>query len=77
MSVAAARWIPWLLSSEDKVRAFLGRYRRFDDAFLHCDVTTDETWMNMYDLESKQESCLETDFSSSASQSQILSLPQE
>ena len=54
MSMAAGRWIPGLLSYENKAlrssasKAFLAKYRRFVDGFFHRIVITDETWINLY-----------------------------
>ncbi|XP_061195372.1 histone-lysine N-methyltransferase SETMAR-like [Saccostrea echinata] len=61
MKRVSARWIPKLLTDEDKTRrlhlsrAFLGRHSNEDD-FLQRIVTTDETWFFHYDPETKQQS---------------------
>ncbi|XP_062618459.1 histone-lysine N-methyltransferase SETMAR-like [Saccostrea cucullata] len=61
MKRVSARWIPKLLTDEDKTkrlqlsRAFLRRYSN-EDNFLQRIVTTDETWLFHYDPETKQQS---------------------
>jgi histone-lysine N-methyltransferase SETMAR len=62
MNKVCARWVPRLLTDENKAtrvdasREFLRRYVRDGERFLRRIITTDETWVNFYDLESKQES---------------------
>lgn len=62
MNKVCARWVPRLLSAENKEvrvkasQAFLRRWRREGDRFLDRVVTTDETWLNYFDPESKRES---------------------
>ena len=61
MSRVSARWIPKLLTAEEKVKrveashAFLAQVRR-DRNFLDRIVTTDETWLHYYEPEGKRES---------------------
>lgn len=62
MHKVSARWVPRLLSDDNKVRRvaasrkFLRRYDREGDEFLSRIVTTDETWLFMYDPETKEQS---------------------
>ena len=62
MNKVCARWVPRLLTDEnmqDRVsasREFLRNAQRGGDAFLDSIITTDETWVNMYNPETKQES---------------------
>lgn len=62
MSKVSARWVPRLLSTEDKARRversehFLRRYRAEGERFLDRIVTLDETWLWHYDPESKAQS---------------------
>lgn len=62
MNKVSARWVPRLLTVEEKERrvidskAFLRRYRREGEDFLDRIITTDETWMWLFDPESKRES---------------------
>ncbi|XP_060601264.1 protein GVQW3-like [Ruditapes philippinarum] len=62
MNKVCARWVPRLLTDENKAtrvdasREFLRRYDRDGERFLRPIITTDETWTNFYDPESKQES---------------------
>ena len=62
MRRVSARWIPRLLSADDKSRriqlsrSFLGRYEREGEEFLNRIITTDETWLYHYDPETKQQS---------------------
>lgn len=61
MRRVAARWIPRLLTENDKTKrvqlskTFLWRYSHEKD-FLDRIVTTDETWLYHYDPETKQQS---------------------
>lgn len=61
MRRVSARWIPRLLTEDEKAkrvqlsRAFLRQYTNEDD-FLQRIVTTDETWLHHYDPETKQQS---------------------
>ena len=62
MNKVCARWVPRLLTDENKAtrvdasREFLRRYDRDGERFLRRIITTDETWVNFYDPESKRES---------------------
>lgn len=62
MNKVCARWVPRLLTDEQKQarvlnsRSFLDRYGREGDEFLNRIVTMDETWMYLYEPESKQQS---------------------
>ena len=62
MSKVSARWMPRLLSAEEKeVRVrlptvFLRRWSQDGMRFLNQIITTDETWVNFYDPETKRES---------------------
>jgi histone-lysine N-methyltransferase SETMAR len=62
MKRICARWVPRLLTDFDKERRvatskhFLQRVRREGDAFLNKIITCDETWIPLYDPETKQES---------------------
>ena len=62
MHKVSARWIPRLLSNDNKdtrvnaSRKFLQRYRKEGDTFLQRIVTTDETWLFLYDPESTEQS---------------------
>ena len=62
MSKVAARWVPRILTDENKQRRvecsqeFLNRYATQGDGFLDNIVTTYETWLYHYDPESKQQS---------------------
>lgn len=62
MSRVCARWIPRLLTEEQKQRRvmlsqrFLDNVQTHGDEFLTNIVTTDETWVYTYDPESKAES---------------------
>lgn len=57
-----ARWVPRLLSDEDKRRrvaaseAFLKRFERQGQRFLDRIITVDETWLFHFDPESKRQS---------------------
>lgn len=58
MRRVSARWIPRLLTEDDKAnrvqlsRVYLRQYTNEDD-FLQRIVTTDKTWLYQYDLETK------------------------
>lgn len=62
MSKVSSRWVPRLLTAEEKERrvqcssVFLQRYAAEGDAFLDRIVTTDETWLHHYDPETKAQS---------------------
>lgn len=62
MRKVSCRWIPRLLTADNKgqrVRAskkFLAQYRRLGTEFLDKIITTDETWMHLYDPETKEQS---------------------
>jgi Transposase (partial DDE domain) len=62
MNKVCARWVPRLLQQDQKAarvrlsRSFLNRYDREGDQFLHRVVTMDETWLYLYEPESKQQS---------------------
>lgn len=62
MSKVSARWVPRLLSMEEKQRRvhcsneFIQRYETEGDEFLDRIVTTDETWLYYYDPETKAQS---------------------
>ena len=62
MSRASARWVPRLLTDMEKARRiqdsemFLRRVKREGDQFLDRIITTDETWLWLFDPESKQQS---------------------
>lgn len=62
MSKVCARWVPRLLSGEQKAKRvecsteFLNRYELEGDQFLDNIITTDETWIWEYDPETKAES---------------------
>jgi histone-lysine N-methyltransferase SETMAR len=62
MNKVCARWVPRLLTCEQKVarvtasEEFLERVEADGDAFYGKIITTDETWINLYDPETKQES---------------------
>jgi histone-lysine N-methyltransferase SETMAR len=62
MNKVCARWVPRLLTDENKAtrvdasREFLRRYDRDGERFLRRIITTNETWVNFYDPESKRES---------------------
>ncbi len=59
-----ARWIPKMLTEEQKARrvsscvSFLTRVEREGDTFLDRIVTVDETWISLYDPETKQQSSM-------------------
>ena len=60
----AARRVPRLLKDTEKERrvavsrAFLRRYQREGDGFLNRIITTDETWMWLYDPETEDQSAV-------------------
>jgi histone-lysine N-methyltransferase SETMAR len=62
MHKVSARWIPRILSNDNKSnrvkasRKFLERYRKEGDTFLQRIITTDETWLFLYDPETKEQS---------------------
>lgn len=62
MKKVSARWVPRLLSDEQKARRvecsleFLNRYEQEGDQFLDNIITMDETWLWEYDPETKAES---------------------
>lgn len=62
MKKVAARWIPKLLDDEQKnrrvqaARNFLNQYRTHGDNFIKSIVTVDETWIPLFDPETKQAS---------------------
>lgn len=62
MRRVSARWVPRLLSDDDKQRRvtesmrFLRRFDREGNRFLQRIVTADETWLYYYDPETKQQS---------------------
>lgn len=62
MNKVCARWIPRILSEENKKarvlasKEFLRRHRVEGDQFLDRIVTTDETLINLFDPETKRES---------------------
>lgn len=64
MSKVSARWVPRLLSHNDKVRRvecskeFLQRLARNGDTFLDRIVTLDETWLWYYEPETKAQSSI-------------------
>ena len=59
MSKVSARWVPRLLTDDDKLRRlsasqeFVKRYRKEGETFLNRIITTDETWLWHYDSETK------------------------
>ena len=62
MSKVSARWVPRLLTNEQKTKRvecsteFLNWYEREGDRFLDNIITMDETWIWEYDPETKAES---------------------
>lgn len=64
MHKVCARWIPRLMSEENKIKRvsvskkFLARFRREGDSFLDRIITTDETWLFLYDPETKEQSSI-------------------
>ena len=61
MDNVCARWVPRLLTQDQKTtrvqmsRSFLDSFDREEDQFLHRIVTMDETWLYLYEPESKQQ----------------------
>lgn len=64
MNKVSARWVPRILSDDEKLQRvqssteFLSRYEREGDRFLRRIITTDETWIPLYEPESKRESMI-------------------
>lgn len=62
MRKLSARWVPRLLTKDNmerRVKAsrkFLARFRKEGDEFLDRIITTDETWLFLYDPETKEQS---------------------
>ena len=62
MKRICARWVPRLLTENDRQRrvsasqAFLKRWKAGGDNFLNRIITTEETWLYYYDPETKQQS---------------------
>lgn len=62
MERVCARWVPRLLSSDNKearvraAKSFLRKWKRGGDAFLDRIITTDESWFHYFEPESKQQS---------------------
>lgn len=62
MVKVCARWVPRVLSSQQKLQrvadstAFLKQYRERGERFLDSIITADETWVSLYDPETKQDS---------------------
>lgn len=62
MTRVCARWVPRILKDHEKERrvndsnSFLRRYRIEGNAFLDRIITTDETWLWLFDPETKQQS---------------------
>ena len=62
MRKVSARWVPRLLTDEQKARRvecsmeFVNRYEKEGDQFLNNIITMDETWIWEYDPETKAES---------------------
>ena len=62
MNRVCARWVPRLLSDENKLRrmqscsTFLRKFRAGGERWLDRIITTDETWLHYFDPETKQES---------------------
>ena len=67
MNRLCARWVPRLLTAEERERRvavskqFLRRNTREGDMFLDRIITCDETWLWLFDPETKQQSMLWTD----------------
>ncbi|XP_061193231.1 protein GVQW3-like [Saccostrea echinata] len=59
-----ARWVPKLLSADEKNRRvlaseeFLRRWKNEGELFLNRIITTDETWLHLFDPETKQQSMM-------------------
>lgn len=64
MSKVCARWIPRILTLEQKLqrvadaKSFLRQYRIHGNRFMNSIITADETWISLYDPENKQDSCM-------------------
>ena len=64
MNKVSARWVPRLLRDEEKERRvqtsseFLERVEKEGDTFLHRIITMDETYLYLYEPETKQESMI-------------------
>lgn len=62
MHKVSARWVPRLLTADNKKnrvdasRKFLNRYHKEGDDMLDRIVTTDETWLFLFDPETKEQS---------------------
>lgn len=62
MRKLSARWVPRLLTNEHKERRieasrkFLSRYNKEGEDFLNRIITTDETWIFLFDPETKEQS---------------------
>ena len=62
MTKVSARWVPRLLSEQDKqmrvqtAKRFLERYAREGERFLQSSITCDKSWLHFYDPETKVES---------------------
>ena len=62
MNKVCARWIPMLLTEDDRMKrvaassSFLARAEQQGDSFLDRIVTTDESMFNLFDPETKMES---------------------
>ena len=60
MRKVAARWIPKLLNSDQKksrveaAKSFLNQYRTQGETFINRIVTVDETWISLFDPETKR-----------------------
>ena len=61
MSKVCARWIPRILTIEQKhlrveaTKSFLKQYRNHGQRFMNSVITADETWISVYDPENKQD----------------------
>ena len=59
MTKVSARWVPRLLSEQDKqmrvqtAKRFLERYAPEGERFLQSIITCDESWLHFYDPETK------------------------
>ena len=62
MNRVCSRWVPWLLSDENKLRrmqscsTFSRKFRAGGERWLDRIITMDETWRHYFDPETKQES---------------------
>jgi len=62
MKKLCARWMPHLLTADQKRTRMkiseqcLQRFNKTKTDFVHCFITTDETWIHHYTPESKQQS---------------------